>query len=124
MLLWSVVVFVPGLPRFALVALLIAVAFAAGVFVLTFAWAKESVPARLGGTVSGIANMGVMLGGMVLQPLVGYVLDHRWQGRMANGMRAYDFQDYQWGFALILAWGVAALVLLAFTRETHCRQLR
>ena len=38
------------------------------------------MPARLGGTVSGIANMGVMLGGMFMQPLVGFVLDRHWSG--------------------------------------------
>lgn len=123
MLAWSVVVFVPGLPRPALVALLMAVAVAAGVFILTFAFAKESVPARLGGSVSGIANMGVMLGGMVMQPLVGWVLDRHWDGRMAEGVRLHDFAAYQWGFAAMLLWGLASLALLALARETHCRPL-
>jgi MFS family permease len=121
--LWSVVVFVPGLPRAALLALLIAVALVGGVFVLTFAFAKESVPPRLGGTVSGIANMGVMLGGMLMQPLVGLMLDRHWNGRMVDGARAYDFAAYQAGFSLMLVWGVLSLVLLAFARETRCRQL-
>ena len=124
MLFWSIVVFVPGLPRAALAALLAGVAVSAGVFVLTFAFAKESVPARLGGSASGIANMGVMLGGLLMQPLVGFVLDRRWDGRMADGVRVYDFSAYQSGFALILAWGALSLVLFAFTRETNCRQMR
>jgi hypothetical protein len=80
------------------------------------------VPARLGGTASGIANMGVMLGGLVMQPLVGYMLDRQWSGAMSNGVRAYDFAAYRDGFALFLAWGALSLVLLAFTRETRCRQ--
>jgi MFS family permease len=124
MALWSVVVLVPGLPRVVLAALLAGVAIAAGVFVLTFAFAKESVPARLGGSISGIANMGVMLGGMFMQPLVGYVLDRHWGGQLADGVRVYDFAAYRWGFALILAWGALSLVLLALTRETSCRQMR
>jgi nitrate/nitrite transporter NarK len=119
--LWSIVVFVPGLPKPALGALLLAVAVASGAFIVTFAFARESVPSRLAGTVSGVANMGVMLGGMFMQPLVGFVLDWRWDGRMAEGVRAYDFSAYQWGFALMLAWGAVSLVLLAFARETYCR---
>jgi sugar phosphate permease len=122
MALWSVVVFVPGLPRAVLLALLAGVAIAAGSFVLTFAFAKESVPARFGGTVSGVANMGVMLGGMFMQPLVGWALDRQWSGQTAGGARVYDFAAYQWGFSLMLAWCAAAIVLLAFTRETYCRQ--
>jgi MFS family permease len=121
--LWATVVWVPALPRALLLALLFGVSIAAGVFVLTFAFAKESVPARLGGTVSGVVNMGVMLGGMFLQPLVGVVLDRFWKGRLADGVRVYDFEAYRWGFSLMLAWGALSLVLLAFTRETRCRQM-
>ena len=119
--LWSIVVFVPGMPRALLVALLIAVAISVGVFIVNFAFAKESVPARLAGSASGIANMGVMLGGMFMQPLVGFMLDRHWDGAMAGGARVYSFAAFQWGFALLLAWGLLSLVLLAFTRETHCR---
>jgi nitrate/nitrite transporter NarK len=123
MVLWAIVVFVPGLPVPALVALLLALSLASSAFILTFAFARESVPTRLAGTVSGIANMGVMLGGMVMQPLVGVVLDWRWNGRLADGVRAYDYAAWQSGFALMLAWGAVSLVLLAFARETNCRQV-
>ena len=124
MALWSVLILVPGLSRVALVALLMAISVAAGAFIVTFAYARESVPARLAGTVSGVANMGVMLGGMFMQPLVGFVLDRHWSGALVNGVRVYDSAAYRWGFALILVWGALSLVLLAFTRETHCRQMR
>ena len=117
--LWAVVVFVPALPRAALVAVLMACAFAAGAAMLNFPLAKESVPARLAGTVSGIANMGMMLGGMLMQPLVGVVLDRYWKGGMLNGARVYDLEAYQRGFCLMLAWAVAALAALAFVRENR-----
>jgi len=121
LVLWSAIVFVPALPRAVLVALLLAVALASGSFILTFALAKESVPAHLGGSISGIANMGVVIGGMLMQPLVGIVLDRNWHGRIDAGVRVYDFDAYRAAFALMLVWGVLALVLIAFIRETHCR---
>lgn len=124
LVLWAIVVFVPNLPPALLLAILAGVAIAAGAFVLNFAFAKESVPARLGGTVSGVANMGVMLGGMLMQPLVGFVLDRHWLGALSGGARVYDFEGYRAAFSLMLAWTAAALVLLAFTRETGCRQAR
>ena len=40
---------------------------------------------------------------------------------MANGARLYPLAAYQWGFSLMLAWGLAALVLLAIARETRCQ---
>jgi predicted MFS family arabinose efflux permease len=122
MALWSVLVFVPGLPYGALVALIVALGSVAGAFILVFAFAKESVPARLSGTISGIVNMGVMTGAMIMQPLIGWTLDRNWTGGVANGIRVYDFAAYQNGFALALAWGAVAIVMLAFTRETYCRQ--
>jgi sugar phosphate permease len=122
MLLWSFVVFVPGLERTVLIALLVAVGVSCGAFILTFPLAKESVPARFGGTASGIANMGVMIGGMVMQPLVGLVLDQHWAGVMANGARWYDFDAFRAAFSAMLAWCAISLVLIAFARETYCRQ--
>jgi len=119
--LWSIVTFVPGLPRLALLALLIALSLAGGGFILVFAFAKESVPLQVAGTASGIANMGTMLGGMVMQPVVGIILDRHWRGTMRDGVRLYDFDAYQAAFATMLVWGVVALALLALARETHCR---
>lgn len=124
LLLWSCVVFARGITGTALVALLLAVACVAGSVMLVFPFAKESVPARLAGTVSGIANMGMMLGGMVMQPAVGFMLDRHWDGAIAGGARVYGADAYRWGFATMLAWIVLALVLLASMRETHCKALR
>jgi MFS family permease len=121
LLLWAVVVCVPQLPRALLVALLVAVGIASGSFVITFALAKESVPAHLGGTISGIANMGVIVGGMIMQPLVGVLLDLGWQGQLENGVRVYDFAAWRNALAAMIAWGAVSLVLIAFIRETYCR---
>jgi predicted MFS family arabinose efflux permease len=122
MALWALVVFVPMSPA-ALVAALVGVGIASASFILTFAFAKESVPAHLGGTVSGVANMGVMLGGMVMQPLVGLVLDRHWEGALAEGVRIYGAEAYRYGFAGMLAWAALGFVLLAFTKESLCRPL-
>ena len=120
--LWAVLIFVPRLPYALLVAVIAAIGFFAACFILSFAFAKESVPAHLAGTVSGVSNMGVIVGPMLLQPLVGLILDFHWLGAMAGGKRVFDLASYQQGFSLILVWGAVSLALLAFTRETYCRQ--
>jgi MFS family permease len=123
MALWAALVWVPGWSRPMLAVLLASLGLVGGAFILVFPFAKESVPARLAGTVSGIANMGVMLGGLVMQPLVGWVLDRNWTGALTSGgARLYDLAAYRSAFSLLFAWGALALVLLAFTRDTHCRQ--
>jgi nitrate/nitrite transporter NarK len=123
MALWAAIIWVPAWSRTALVALLVALGFASGAFILTFPFAKESVPARLAGTVSGIVNMGVMTGGLVMQPLAGWVLDRYWTGALTpGGARLYDLAAYRNTFSLLFLWGALAFVLLLLTRETHCKQ--
>jgi MFS family permease len=120
---WSFIIYYPNLPVAWMVVLLLVVGFASGSMIIGFAFAKESVPSQLAGTVSGITNMGVMMGPTLLQPAVGWVLDQRWHGDMLAGVRIYNLDAYRAGFSLMIAWAALAFVLLFFTKETHCRQL-
>lgn len=119
---WCVLVFFPPATPLALGALLAVTGFFSGCMVATFAFAKESVPARLAGTVSGIINMGVMTGPMILQPAIGLVLDAMWRGETVQGVPIYGPEAYRAGFSLMIAWAALSFILLFFTRETFCRQ--
>ncbi len=120
--LWATLIYAPTLPYALLVALMISIGFFGACFILSFAFAKESCPARLAGTVSGVANMGVIQGPMYMQPFVGIILDRTWRGNAIDGKRVFDLASYQQGFSLMLIWGSIAVVLLLMTRETWCRQ--
>jgi len=119
---WAAIVFLP-LPLWLLVALLVPTGFASGNIIIGFAWAKESVPLRLMGTASGVCNMGPLVGGMLLQPAVGWMLDRRWNGAVDGGVRIYDPAAYRDGFALMFGAAALAGVVLLFARESHCRQM-
>jgi MFS family permease len=123
-LFWSLLIYLPEVSGAVTVALVAAVGVASGAVMINFAFAKESVPLALGGTVSGITNMGMMLGGMVMQPVVGLVLDRNWGGLLVDGARVYDAAAYRAGFSAMLAWTVVALILLALMKETCCRAQR
>ncbi len=120
---WVLMVYVPDLPLAILMTLLIVAGLSSGCMIISFAFAKESVPASLSGTVTGVTNMGVMMGPMLLQPAIGWLLDRRWQGALENGIRVYDLGAYQTGFGLMIAWACLAVILLFFTRETFCKPL-
>jgi MFS family permease len=120
---WALILFVPGLPISLLVIALVVAGFSSGAMVISFAYAKESVSPLLSGTVSGVVNMGIMMGPMILQPVVGVILDHYWTGMMEHGVRVYDLSAYRAGFTLMFIWSVISLILLFFTKETHCRQV-
>jgi MFS family permease len=118
---WTAVVWLP-LPLPVLVAALAITGFASGNIIIGFAWAKESVPLRLMGTASGVANMGPLMGGMFLQPAIGWVLDHHWTGAMAGGARLYGAPAWTSGVGLMVVTVAASLVLVTLARETFCRQ--
>jgi MFS family permease len=120
---WAAIIFVPELPVAVLVALLIVSGFSAGGIIIGFAYVKESVPTHLAGTAAGVCNMGVMLGPMLLQPAVGWVLDRQWQGTMVGEARIYELNAFRAGFSFILVWAVLALICVVFSRETNCRQV-
>lgn len=120
---WWVILFMPELPIWVLTLLVTTVGFASGAMILGFAFVKESVPTSLAGTASGVCNMGVMMGPMVLQPAMGWVLDRNWGGIMEQGIRIYGLSAYRSAFALMLAWSILSAALICFATETHCRQM-
>ena len=120
---WTVIFFIPNLPLFLLTIMLVLTGFASGCMIISFAFAKESVPAHLAGTVNGVINMGVISGPTLLQPAVGWMLDRNWTGELLQGVRIYDLAAYRAGFLLMLVWALVSLALLFFTRETRCTQL-
>ena len=124
LVLWSVIVLARPTPN-VLLALLIAAGFTSGCMVVGFAYAKESVPARLAGTATGVANMGSMSGAMLLQPLIGVLLDAGWLGETNYlNARAYGAQAWRDAFLLLLGWLAVSFACALATRETHARQLR
>jgi len=119
---WGVVVFIPGLPMPLLIGLLLSAGLASGGMIIGFAFIKESVPSDLGGTASGILNMGVMAGPMIMQPAVGWILDLKWHGAVIDGSKIYSFSAYRYGFSLMLVWALLSAILVLFTKETYCQQ--
>jgi MFS family permease len=122
LLAWIPMLFFSGIPLWLLVSLAILVCLAAGCVTVGFAFVKESVPPRFAGTATGIYNMGSILGTMILQPAIGWLLDLNWQGALVGNVRIYDLAAYRSGFVLIIAFNVLTVLSIGFTTETHCRQ--
>lgn len=116
---FAVLTAAPTAPLALLVPLLLAASLGAGAMVLSFGFAKESVPARLQGTATGVVNAGVMVGTLVQMPVIGLILDARWRGVTVGGVRQYDADAFQAGLVFLLVWVAAALLVLALTREAR-----
>jgi MFS family permease len=118
---WAVMFYAP-LPLAAFTAAAAVTSFACGAVVVAFAFAKESVPVRFLGTISGAVNVGNMLGPTLLQPAIGGLLDRRWSGNFVAGARIYSVDAFNTAFGLIVAWAVLTCLLIALTRDTVCQQ--
>lgn len=119
---WLVMYYLNGLTLAAFIAVAAIVSLATGSVIIGFAQGKESVPIKYSGAITGLINSGNMIGPMLLQPGIGWVLDQRWGGQLVNGLRIYGVSAFQSGFLLSAAWSILTVLLLAFTRETNCRQ--
>ena len=86
---------------------------------ITFAIARESSSPKIAGTAVAVNNMLVMLGGMVLQPVVGKLLDQHWTGSMMNGHRVFSNGDYMHALMLMPVGLLIGAVLTFFIRETY-----
>ncbi len=119
---WFVILYVDGLSYYPIASVLALTGFFSGCIITSFPFAGESVSQELSGTVSGMTNMGIMVGPTLLQPLVGIILDRCWDGAMADGVRVYSLEAFRIGFIPMMAWLILSAFLLFFTRETYCRQ--
>src|SRR5204862_184422 len=95
------VVLAVGAAASAFVAVAAMTSVACGAVIIGFAYAKESVPVRFLGTISGAVNVGNMIGPTILQPAIGTVLDARWSGQMSGGVRTFSVEAYHAAFAMI-----------------------
>ena len=118
---WSFILFMETLSFYPLAVVLLGTGFFSGCMIISFAFVMESVPRSLSGTVSGLTNMGVMMGPMILQPVVGKILDIYWTGEKVNGVRFYSLEAYEYGFIPMMGWVVLSAIILFFTKETYCQ---
>ena len=113
--------YITALPLAVFIGLAAITSFACGSVIIGFALGKESVPAQFLGTVSGTVNIGNMIGPMILQPGIGWILDKHWSGAMVKGVHVYNVQAFQYGFMLIVGWLLMSTILLSFTKESFCK---
>lgn len=92
-------------------------------FTLSWAAAKEVNPPQLSGMATSLVNVGVFLGPAILQPLVGWVMERGWDGRIVDGVRIYSAADYAGGLQLMAAAALFGWMAVFFVRETGCRNI-
>ncbi len=105
------IVLIPGMPLFGVVALLTLAGFSGGSMAISFGLLRHIVPEDLMSSASGIVNGMTVASGALLQPLVGMVLDAIWSGNVDGGSRVYQAADYRTAFYLVLGSALIGLVV-------------
>ncbi len=91
--------------------------------VVTFSIAKELTNPALSGMATSIVNTGSFLATVILQPLIGWVLDRFWDGAMSGGIRVYSEADYTGAFLLAVGFGAIGFIGALLTPETLGRSI-
>lgn len=92
--------------------------------VLTFSIARENNPEYLVGASVGFNNMSVVLGGAILQPVGGYILNfYDSVAVMVNGVYSYPVEAYTASLSIIpLLYIMGFCVSLFLVKETYCKR--
>jgi MFS family permease len=117
----AALLYVPELSFDAFRLLLFANGFGGGAMSVSYALAREHNPQGGSGAALGLVNMLAVASGAVLQPVIGLLLDLRWDGTTAAGARIYSLEAYADAFVILpVLYGLAILIAL-LVRETRCR---
>ncbi len=121
LVLISIVLYVPNLSLTSLYILLFLFGVATSVEVIIFAISRETSNSKIAGTAISLANAIVMLGGVFFQPIIGFILDMFWDGKMLNGINVYSVKNYQLALSVLPIGFLICLILCFFQKETYCK---
>lgn len=115
----SLIVFLIQVPLFVMFCLLFLLGVACSGQIMTFALVRDNNTPAVLGTALGINNMAEVLGGAVLQPITGFILNRLWTGGfLPSGVRHYTAANFKIALLLIpLLYFIALLMGLFFIKE-------
>jgi len=115
----TIVIYTPHLPFSAVYSLFfIAGAASSGQF-LAFASVTDLNSRDRAATASGVHNMLCMFSGILMQPVIGAVLDLVWSGERIAGSPYYSLTDYHLALAIVPLSLILAGLCVLFIRETY-----
>lgn len=118
-ILGFILVYIPNLSRIELYTVLFFFGVFSSVETLVFAIGREISPEDASGTAIAFTNMLVMVGGVIFQPLIGILLDSKWNGVKLHNIPVYTLSNYHFALFAIPAGFIIAMILMFFMPETH-----
>ena len=119
----AAILYVPGFSVPTLMVLCFLCGFGGAAQITGFAAAREINPSRLSATAIGVVNGFVVGAGALYQPLLGWLLDLNWRGKMVAGARIYDPSAYRIALTAVIIGCAIGFVCSLAIRETYCRPI-
>ncbi len=131
-LMMMILLYVPGLSEYSLYVIVFTLGLFYSAQTIVFAVGRELSPSEAAGTAIAITNMLVMVGALLLQPMIGHLLDWSLHSRTTitpesmavladNAQYFYSAADYRWAFSIIPMGILLAAFLTLFIKETHAK---
>ena len=118
---FAVIILVPEINRSSLSVLYLLCGLGGSCMVVCFGLVREWNTVQGNATAIGFANMCVVGSGALLQPLVGRMLDSRWQGVVNEGVREYPAEAFQSAFIVLLVVLLLANLCIGLVKESYCQ---
>ncbi|NGX37806.1 MAG: putative sulfoacetate transporter SauU [Chlamydiae bacterium] len=97
--------------------------FFASTFLICFSMIRETNAPAVAATAIGFMNAFDALLAAFSDPLTGKFLDLAWDGKTVEGARIFSVVAYKWTLTTVPIYLIAAVVLLFFIKETHCKHI-
>lgn len=120
---FTTLVYLPGVPLPAAQGLLFSIGFCACAMHLGFVAGSENNPPASAGVAIAFVNTVIMASGAAFQPLIGWLLDLGWDGRMEAGARIYATETFQAALLPLVVSNVVGILMVFLVRETNCRNV-
>ena len=120
-LLFSVILFAGFSAPAVMSVLFFVLGLSGSMMTVVFGSMREVNSPRHSATAMGLVNMCVVGSGAVMQPVIGWLLDLNWDGRIVDGVRIYAADAYTTAFTVLIGSNFLALVCILLLRETYCR---
>ena len=118
----AVIILVPALPGAVLSVLFLLCGGCFGSMVVGYSFSRELNPPQVAGAAFGFINMAAVATCAVFQPLIGWLLDRKWDGTSLDGARIYSAEAYGFALPVLLIFLAVGWLGLLCVREPAARR--
>ena len=119
----SLFIMLPHLPLGILFSLLFLYGLANTGVATAYAVASEINPQAIAGTSVAFANMASVIIGAGFQPLIGWLLEKKWDGSLVDGLAFYSNADFRSALSILLLSLLLAVLVACGIKETYCQRV-